>query len=795
MASYKSAYHRRPSDDIDPQLKLQKDWHLKVAKHIFSQYVNNKGGFAYSDVANDEINRLYARGEQSHLQYIPLVNKLSSSAKKHPGSQKAQLERKNGMGVNFDDMMTLAPKLMHVILGSLMEKEPDLRALAVDEVSTIKKQDQKLLMEFEMKNKAFISAFSESAQIEQPQRNFVPRDQTQIDMYAQLGGFKLSFEVFMQDAIQQVFKECNWDHEVKKRVLRDLINTNKGATRDYLDPVTQRVKTEYINPSVAIVEASKHKNFKDSNYAGHIDKMSILDIRQMTEIKPEELLKLAKSVCGNYGFDSVSMSSMTRLNDDGSYGCDGWYVDVLHYEFASVDVSYHMKRTINDEIVGPTDRIFPEKFKKGKEAYDKEKTWSNKKLLKDSYKRFYKGIWVLDTDIVLDYGLQHNVSYKDDNPISSYNFIKIEGKSLQDQLRPHHNQIALLGYRLQSAISQLRAEGVMVEYNSLTGMSFENGVESSPLDVLKISDSRGYLIYRAEVDGGPLSVNQNNSPMQRLPGNGAILTDIVKMFDFFNNMISVYSGIDAPSATSTASGGVTATEVRSAAQSSSKVLNDIFDDYVHLKENQAESIVFRMQVLAKYHPEVFKKYAISLGVLPSKIAELSDGVKAAHMGIFLEAAKEETAKIVMLERAAAAMTIGKDGTSAIKPSDYMMIEGMIMSGDVRKAAAYLTTREVEAENKQKEHQKAMMHEQSQAQVNGNKQMNVDNAEYQRQLAELEIQKIYAKGVVDVLTEKAKMKSKFDEVISGLEAEKNKFLMSAGGQGGEKMNEGVQPMVG
>ena len=794
MAQISKQLHERPSDDIDPKKKLEKDWHLKAGKHIWSYYQNDKTAWPFSGLEQDRESRLYAKGEQGTDRYQKKFDSLNIHKNKHPGTTEMQRKRKNYMNIDYTRVMTIAPKIMHVIMGRLMTQDKSVSARAIDPLSSAERMDMKFLQEFEMLNKKFIEEFSQAAGIERPKRTYVPKDKVQLDIYAKLGGYKLATEVAVQNITKLIMRQSRWSPMLKKRILLDLVQVEKAATRDYLDPVSKKVKVEYLDVLDVVIEASSQADFRDSTWAGHVSKMSILDVRRMTDLTMKEIMRLASSVSNNYVTDWKSRSKRyASLDENGAMACDSWKVDVLNYEIMSVDSSFYEKRTVQDEMVESPVRIFEKDYSKGKTKAREGVVTDVSEYLENTEKRVYKGIWIINTDHVMDFGLQHDVVYEDDEPRLSYNVIKLDVMALNKVLIPFYDQLALAFYKLQDNIIKLQSSGIAVEWNSLTGMSMENA-DVSPMDILSIRDQRNVLVYRSETPSGPMQRQGAPMPIQKIPGNTEILNEVIGLMDFFVRYISVLSGVDSFSATSAGGQGITATETNAAMQSTSDVLNSIYLNYIDLQERQAESVAFRLQMLAHFHPDTFKDYLMAIGTVPSKILKLSEGIRNCKIGIFMEVRPSEQDKMMILDRAAQGMAGGKDGTRALKPSDFFMIQRLVQEDEMQQAWAYLTDREDAYEQKANEHAEKMMMKQSEAQAQADSVMKQNEMAADDNRSKNKKEEIFVQAISNILETKAEREGSIDQVLSQLNNEKMKYLAANQQQAPQQQQAQGQPIM-
>ena len=113
-----------------------------------------------------------------------------------------------------------------------------------------------------------------------------------------------------------------------------------AVTKRSNDP-NEGIKTEYVDPINFIHSYTEDPNFADLLYAGHVKRISIQELKRLAghELEEEDFKKIATSVKNKFGNDPayLNSSSYNRKLQRNQYGYDEYMVDVLDFEFVSVD--------------------------------------------------------------------------------------------------------------------------------------------------------------------------------------------------------------------------------------------------------------------------------------------------------------------------------------------------------------------------------------------------------------------------------------------------------------------------
>ena len=264
-----------PSHDVSPQIKVGKEWCMTFCKAIDSLYRNNMTGLNYSDVDLFNLWRAYGNGNQSVSQYMDLLgikkNAVSPvtqtvSDVNPPARDNKEFMRKGYMNVKWD-IVPIAPNFKNIILGIGEDMGYDVFADGLDEASSAERQQMKYLLWVERELKGYFDKLEQAANVEFPKPDYVPQSNQELELFAQLGGFKLKSEMSIEQGINYTLDISEWK-EVRRKLLEDAFELGVVGVKDYVDPFTQKAKVRYCDPALSVIPYNHQQDFNNMPFAG-----------------------------------------------------------------------------------------------------------------------------------------------------------------------------------------------------------------------------------------------------------------------------------------------------------------------------------------------------------------------------------------------------------------------------------------------------------------------------------------------------------------------------------------------
>lgn len=763
-----------PSHDVSPEIKKGKDWCLQFCRAIDSLYRNNLTGITLGDVDTFRMWRLYGQGNQPPQKYMDLLgiqkkqtpNGGPGTVADGPNQGGDTFGRKGYMNISFENL-SVVQNFKNIVLGTFEEIEHDVFADGLDEASSAERQQMQSLLWVEREMREFFDQIQKDANIKIPTPDYIPETQKELQMFAELGGFKLRSEISIERAISYTLDISEWK-EIKRKIIMDLFDLGVAGAKDYLDPFTQKVKTRYCDPELCVIPWDRQGEFSNMPFAGEYIFYTIAEIRALTDTNgkriftEDELQNIARMVQGQFMNPTMVNFSLTA-DLYGRYEYDQLKVCVLDSEFKSDDTVYNTERTTKDG----KKVVHKDEYGKVRDS-EKRKTHVTKALM------VYRCKWIVGTEYAWDYGHQFDiVRPTPSEAVLSFHFYKMKTGSYIKRMIPLLDSIQLAWLKLQNAKAEAKNKGVAIEISSITNVSFGNN-KLAPLDIFRIYGQKGDLLFQATPLKSYSPSQTNYKPIQELQGGmGPILSELLMSIgsdiEQLRGIIGISRIADASSPNSEDLVGVSEISM----QATTTSLRPMYSAYITIKERTCRNIALRVQMIIRFSKLYELGYVRAFGKSITETLKIGSEVENAMFGIRIEARPNQQEKQQIMAAAEESLRVGRQGQPLLNYSDYLMIQNFVNLGMTKMARAYIAQKERETIAKIEEEKKLNMEQQNQA----TQQQIQAKAEADAQLVQLDMQKISLQGEEDRKTLEMEYNYKMQIKQMELEAKADENLMN------------------
>lgn len=652
-------------------------------------------------------NRDYCEGKQSGDKYRSILLELTEEERLMP----VELRKSHWMNINFDDIVVVLPKFYRIFAGIFSSQQHEVMVNAIDEHSMEEREKVKWKSYVMSRERALVNFIDNvtGTQTEFPEQ--MPEDQGELILMEESGSLKLKTEMMIEMALKDIDNRSNWE-EIEMDVLKDVFENNIIAVRDYTNLQTGMVEVVRIDPidltytldeKKEVAKAGVIKRYTIANLKKELHSQGIYASDDGTEYTEEYFRNLASAYSGLFGNRHVESLSHSQ-SETGVYEYDDFIVYVFDAEWSSNDLTYKTTR----------------KSKHGEsyvfEEEKKRKDNDNRKTVEQSVKVFRTAKWVIGTDIIWDWGLAYDIPRpKESEARSSFTIKRIPGKSMVESNKLHADQIQLCNLRLQNAIAMAPNSGLAYEYSSLQGMKIgQKGAD--PLDLVKMRNQTGSIIYKATVHrGGMISPNIGNPIFELSGGIGPLLKELFDIIQLNLESIRENTGLNAvvDASTPQQDQGLGVSQIAMAATNNS--LKPIYSTYIAVRNRLAENCALRVQLIAKYKGSYPGYYRI-LGRTGWEVLKITSDIAYVNYGFKIQAMPNQR-HVAEIEAAA----LKALDAQILTWGEYFVVKRMLMAGtSLKYIQAFIAGREA----------KKMRDMQAQQEDAINK-----NAEVQRQSAE------------------------------------------------------------
>ena len=441
-----------PDPLADRGEKSSKEYGLQYAKAIYSQWGKQTDSTSLMGKRNKvfERNRDYANGNQDTSIYKQLLNSLSPN-------------KGDGSLLNLDfTPVPILPKFVRVVANKILSRNPYPNLESVDPLSSSEKNKRKDKIRVQVENRAALMTLKESTGIVlDMDPNELPESIEEAEIFLDTN-IKTDAEVAAQIATNMTLQWSNFNDTTYRRCVNDIVSLGIAVTKRNNDP-SYGIDVQYVDPVNFVHSYTEDPNFGDLVYAGHVERISIGELRRQVggQMSEEDFKKIAEKVKTNAGNNPAEYSK-TRYDERmqrTEYGYDNYMVDVLSFEFISVDCIYFEEKK---NKYGNSNF-----YMKGYEYKERKNSVFERTPHKMEVASVYGGKYIVGTDKVFDYGPMKNVP-KNIHDISkarmSYsvaatNIRRMIPKSMVESCTGFADMLQLTHLKIQQAVAKAKPDG------------------------------------------------------------------------------------------------------------------------------------------------------------------------------------------------------------------------------------------------------------------------------------------------------------------------------------------------
>lgn len=335
----------------------------------------------------------------------------------------------------------------------------------------------------------------------------------------------------------------------------------------------------------------------DLTYAGHIKRISIQELKRIAgdELTEEQYEKIARDVQYKYSNNPGRMgySNYDRYTNRMTYGYDEYIIEILDFEFMSVDDVYYESKESKFGNVGF--------YYKGAMYTPPRESVYDRKPFKMSYATVYGGSYVLGTDMLYGYGMKKNVpknihditrarmSY---SPIA-VNMRRLQPKSMVASVIGFADQLQITHLKIQQSIAKAKPDGLIIDIEGLENVQLGQGGDLQPLQIQDIYEQTGVFYYRSKNPEGGFQ----NPPIRSIENQIRNINELVSLYNHYLRMIRDATGINEVVDGSTPKGDALVGVRQQAIDASNNATYDITHSSMVLFKKVCEDIIKCLQIL------------------------------------------------------------------------------------------------------------------------------------------------------------------------------------------------------
>jgi len=580
--------------------KMSKAYGLSYAKSLMAQWggIDAEGSLYRRRYKEFENSRAYANGTQDTTIYKQILNSLDPN---------------NGDGT----MMTLdwtpvpiVPKFAKIVVNKIISSYRYPQVEAVDPLSQNEKDIKKKKVALRIENKEmFEEAKAAGLEVDvDPEK--LPETPEEVEIFLDTN-IKTDAEIAAQLATNMTLKWNNFDERVYRRNVEDLVNCGMAVTKRSNDP-NYGIDEEYVDPAFFIHSFTDDPTFSDLVYAGHIKRISIQELKRIAgdQFSEEQYQKIGKTVMNKYGnnasrfMDSTYDQRLSRYN----YGYDEYTIEVLDFEFLSVDPMIYEKKQSRFGNIGFYFKGNTYETPKNS-VYDRDPVQMNNATV-------YGGVYIVGTEDIYNYGQKTNVpknihdltrarmSYS----VVATNIRNMIPKSLISSVIGFADQLQLSHLKIQQSIAKAKPDGIIIDVEGLENVDLGRGGDLQPLEIQDIYEQTGVFYYRSKNPEGGFQ----NPPIRQIDNSIRNINELIALYNHYLRMIRDATGINEVMDGTTPKGEALVGVNQMAVAAGNNALYDVTNASMVLYRKVCEDILKCLQILPP-QSVLYKVYEKAIG--------------------------------------------------------------------------------------------------------------------------------------------------------------------------------------
>lgn len=698
-----------PNPSVTPKEKASKAYALKQANAIYYEFINNQLSLPFT-WATDEGGvmdiptlRAYADNNQPVSKYQKMMG-----YQKNPDN--AQASRKAKQQISWS-IKSPCRRYIDGIKGAMSSIKHAILIQAVDKYSQELLAEKKYRMLALKKNEKY-HEINQRLNVKSPMPIVRFGDEEELDIIMKTDQrFQQSHAIALKQVLMYSMDELSNFPEIEDALLEDLVVCGWACAHASVDNLTNKVIAKYIDVETLLVPNSQNKNYEDIDRAGHIRLLTFSDLCREAKKAPdggpsfEELCKIAAMYSGGrYSVDQVQNILNTAQNGVGTVYAGSLVDRIL------IPVLFHEYKEWNAEK-----RIYRERSGNGvfskKVATDYKVQGSNEKVLNTEHECWYKGKWVIGTDIMIDWGqVPYTETRSGGKTACRYKVYKSSKKSIVSQMIPTLDAKQILWLKYQDAWIKSRPPGMDINVTALMGVTDKEGNIIHPSEIIKSKVSTGIGMYAQTYNRNDPRHGTQGKPFEYDEGSvGLIVEKFAESDAKLDADLTTVSGITENMVGSEAKPNQLVRVTEMLIAGTHNRLQPIYNGVFQIKKETVSSMACQIQALAIHLPKSEPFYP-EISDLKLQALRIGRDALKFKFGVVIKIIASDQMKQVITAAIAEQQAKG-----IMNASDALRVMGMIENGYYEEAERYLEYKEKKAAEMAAEAEQANMKMNQQAQ--------------------------------------------------------------------------------
>lgn len=561
--------------------KSSEAYGLAISKYITSTVNAGLGGYYYARNARFLKNRNWANGRIN-------VQAMFQDRFHFDGKD-------NYIQLHWNTLQ-IVNRIVSGLVGRWMARGEKIQVKAIDDLSQKNKKDEYDQIEFILDNRAKLEALQqESGEQIIPEDQFIPADKEELKLW-QAQFQRIPEEILYELGCNDVLGSNGWFDVLKEKMLHDAAEVLFVGTYTWMDKEGV-IHVEWVKPENAIYSYSDYPDFRNTSWRGQVPDIKISELRKRYgkefggKLTEEQIWEIAQKTKNYTQYSNLNWSDLWQTSFMRPY--DEWNIKAIDFELKTVDNEpYTVTKTKNTGSTY-TQKGYPSTPSGKKRAKPSE----NQKVYEDTNWNIYRGVYLPDCEILLEWGLKDNMIRPQDpkeigNAEFSYSYVMPQNFLMRNLAIPEKIEAAVEGMilallKMQQVVARMRPTGAAIDESALENIDYGLGEAGNKnVDKKKLYDQTGDIYYR--------SIGPNDEripiPIQELANSGFLgqMDGLIKLYQFHYQTLKDELGEDPNLISAALQPRVTAGNVEA-----SQSMAEYATDYVYRAYSECMKITAR----------------------------------------------------------------------------------------------------------------------------------------------------------------------------------------------------------
>lgn len=566
--------------------KSSKEYGLAICKYIASTTSFNVGGYYFNRNARFIKNRNYANGRID-------IQAMFQDRFQFNGKQ-------NYIALNWNALQ-IVNRIVSGLVGRWMKRGEKIQVTAIDDLSQTQKKEEYEQIEFAIENREMLEKLEAESGVQiLPQDESLPRDKEQLNIWK--ANFQKTPEEIQNEMGCNDILSSNGMFDVQKeKLLHDAAEVLFVGTYTYMDNEGV-VHVRVVKPENAIYSYSEQIDLRDTTWRGEAPSIKISELRKQwgKEFNPnnpfalteEQLWKIAQSA-KEFQYYSNILAWNEGWCTTFLRPYDEWNIRSIQIEVKTVDSEPYTVTKSKSTGTTYTQKGYPV-TKSGKK---RDQPLENQNIINDTNWNIYRGVYLPDSDVLLEWGLKDNMIRPQDpkeigNAEFSYSFVMPQNYLMRNLAIPEKIEAAVDGMilallKMQQVVARMRPTGAAIDESALANIDYGLGESGNrEIDYKKLYDQTGDIYYRSlDAEGNRVPI-----PIVELQNSGFLgqMDGLIKNYQFNYQILKDELGEDPNLVSSALQPRVTAGNVEA-----SQLQAEYATDYIYRAYSECMKITAR----------------------------------------------------------------------------------------------------------------------------------------------------------------------------------------------------------